>query len=336
MNGISVLGIVFSYCIFGLFFIYKSKKTNAELLFYAGLVAICAGLGWIAPCIDFITILLTGNNMDIVFTLYFHVIGTMLIPLTQIFLIYIAVKLIIPEKKWYILLIYLALGIAFEIALLLDTKGSLTLIYPDSPAEDLIDMQFAFGSPLFIIYIIFLPIIIFCGIGMLIKGIRSKGVIRKKLLLISMGIIFTLTIAITDAITAGIIIIFVRFGMVSCLMFFYLGLREEPEKIKKSPERKDIRIEKSLFRITQRPTQITEEDVTFHKERNICLVCKGKAVKFTYICEKCDALYCVNCAKALTDLENQCWVCNEPIDESKPVKLLKEEEKTDFKISDKK
>ncbi|MFX1307766.1 MAG: hypothetical protein ACFFDG_13220, partial [Promethearchaeota archaeon] len=43
----------------------------------------------------------------------------------------------------------------------------------------------------------------------------------------------------------------------------------------------------------------------------------------TYICTGCDALYCENCARALSNAENACWVCNEPIDKSKPSKPFK-------------
>jgi len=81
---------------------------------------------------------------------------------------------------------------------------------------------------------------------------------------------------------------------------------------------------------------ISEEKVTIHKERKICLVCKGEALGFTYICQ-CDAIYCDNCARALIDLENVCWVCNAPIDKSKPVKSYeKDEEEIGLEISRKK
>ncbi len=81
---------------------------------------------------------------------------------------------------------------------------------------------------------------------------------------------------------------------------------------------------------------ISEEKVTILKERKICLVCKGEALGFTYICE-CDALYCDNCARALIDLENVCWVCDTPIDKVKPVKSYeKDEEEIGLKISGKK
>lgn len=65
--------------------------------------------------------------------------------------------------------------------------------------------------------------------------------------------------------------------------------------------------------------QITEEKVTVHKERKICLVCKGEIVGFMYVCD-CDTIYCENCTRALAELENICWVCNAPLDDTKPVK----------------
>ncbi|GAH17525.1 unnamed protein product, partial [marine sediment metagenome] len=49
-----------------------------------------------------------------------------------------------------------------------------------------------------------------------------------------------------------------------------------------------------------------------------------EVLKFTYICE-CGAIYCDNCARALINLENICWVCDVPIDYSKPVKQIEEE-----------
>ena len=83
----------------------------------------------------------------------------------------------------------------------------------------------------------------------------------------------------------------------------------------------------SSFVLYTRPNRITEEEVIFHTEKKICLVCKKKISKFTYICPECEIFYCMNCGQALANLENVCWVCNTPIDESKPVKPFQEEER---------
>ncbi len=82
----------------------------------------------------------------------------------------------------------------------------------------------------------------------------------------------------------------------------------------------------SSFVLYTRPNRITEEEVTFHFEKKICLVCKKKILKFTYICPECEIFYCMNCGQALANLENVCWVCNTPIDESKPSKPFDIEE----------
>ncbi len=70
--------------------------------------------------------------------------------------------------------------------------------------------------------------------------------------------------------------------------------------------------------------QISEQKVTIHREKKICLVCKGEIRGYMYVCD-CDTIYCENCTRALTDLENQCWVCNATIDVSKPTKPYTEE-----------
>ena len=42
------------------------------------------------------------------------------------------------------------------------------------------------------------------------------------------------------------------------------------------------------------------------------------------------------CARTLSDLENMCWVCESPFDESKPVRpYKKEEEKEEIEIEEK-
>ena len=73
--------------------------------------------------------------------------------------------------------------------------------------------------------------------------------------------------------------------------------------------------------------KITEQEVTYFKEKKICLVCKGNIEGFNnYICPKCEVLYCENCARTLIDLENTCWVCESPLDKSKPSKPFKKKE----------
>ena len=76
-----------------------------------------------------------------------------------------------------------------------------------------------------------------------------------------------------------------------------------------------------------KPQKLTEEEVSVSKEKKICLVCKGKVARSNiYLCPECNTFYCEKCSNALSDLENMCWVCDAPFDESKPVKPYKKEE----------
>ena len=87
--------------------------------------------------------------------------------------------------------------------------------------------------------------------------------------------------------------------------------------------------------VITRPQKITEEEVSLYRDKAICLVCKRNVFGFNFICQKCKALYCDNCARTLSDLENACWVCNAPFDESKPSKpYKKEKEDVEIVVSD--
>lgn len=98
----------------------------------------------------------------------------------------------------------------------------------------------------------------------------------------------------------------------------------------------DKQIELMLQNRTVLISQIVEEKVEVHKVRKICMICKGDVSRYIYVCE-CDAIYCENCVKALVDLENACWVCDSPIDKSKPVTHFKKDEvEIKQKITDKK
>ena len=87
----------------------------------------------------------------------------------------------------------------------------------------------------------------------------------------------------------------------------------------------DVQIERMLKNRDKLSVKTHEEQVTVHKDTKICLVCKGVISGFTFICD-CDVVYCQNCAQALTNLENACWVCSAPIDATKPVKPYEESE----------
>ncbi len=92
---------------------------------------------------------------------------------------------------------------------------------------------------------------------------------------------------------------------------------------KEKPLKEEVKIEESLFRLIKRPDNVTEEEVIFHREKKICLACKGPVLKVNFLCPKYEALYCIKCSEELGRLENMCWVCNEPFDDTKPIRPYK-------------
>jgi len=150
------------------------------------------------------------------------------------------------------------------------------------------------------------------------KSFKSEGIIRKKLLLISIGYFLFLIFAVLDGLISDLIaVVFFRIGVIIGMVLYYFGIREEPLEAPKI--HKKVEIEENILRFYKSsPGNITEEQVMFYKEQKVCLICKAKAMGFVYVCSSCNALYCEKCARSISNLENACWVCNQPIDEMKP------------------
>lgn len=330
LNGVTAVGIFVIGWILGIFFVYQSRKTKAKLLNYLGISLIFAVIGYWGVCLDFLAILFTDtipyptyptppSFVNLRLSLVFMWIGV-----TYLTLIYIGAELLIPEKKYYLLITMLFLTLSYEILIFLDPEGSIVNVFPTIPGEDIWLASFASSAPVyFIALILSLTALVFNESGFIIKTIKTRGILRKKFILLSTGYFFAHSMLLLEGIISTIsILIFTRAITVIGFWILYLGLREEPEK-PQEPIKKEVKVEGGLIRLTKRPDVITEEEVTFHKEKKICLVCKGNLSRSLYLCPKCDALYCEKCAQTLADQENVCWVCDEPIDETKPSRVTK-------------
>ena len=296
--GISAAVLLIFLSLFGLGLINKSRKNNAKLLFYIGLVVIFIGFIYLGNFCDFLTILITGNNIDNTYYLLPIIDWIWLLPIVVIGM-YIGTELLIPEKKflkWIIISTSFVIGIMWIYYLFFDISSSVTFDYPEKPGEDLIKPKVILGSPLFILEaLIILFLIIVLGFGSLCKGIKSEDIIRKKFLFLSAGTFsFCIFITLDGLLSLGLAQSFIRFGILSGALFYYLGLKEET--IKKPTSKKDVKIESGFLRLIQsRPIEISEEEISVYREKKICLVCKGSATGFNiFVCPDCDVLYCQN------------------------------------------
>jgi len=335
LKGIITLAIVVFGIIWGSVSFIKSIRLRAKLLSYMGATMVCLGFIWAAIATDFLVVVITGTNLENPSGLL-SILTWIWVPPTIGFSMYVDSNLIVPDKKKFlqaIAYIFFILGILWEIFIIFDTMNSFLFIEPESPNVDFYDDILAVGSPAGIIAtIFFLFLLNFCGFGFLYRSFRSTGLLRKKFIYLTLTVFLTGGCGILDGLTSqGITLIFVRLGIFGGLFFWYLSIKEEHIRPTKVPGKEKIEVEESLFRLHKRPDRITEEEVTFHREKKICLICKGKIGGFNFICSNCEALYCIKCSEMLASTENACWVCNSPIDKSKPVDLYPSvEEKIDI------
>ena len=112
VDGLTASGVVIIGCIFGIYFIYKSKKIDADLLFYSGLLVILAGLAFFGVFLDFLMVIFTGKNIPNIYGLVGLLSYIWVAPLVVIGM-YVGARLILPEKKRIITVIYLVLMILF-------------------------------------------------------------------------------------------------------------------------------------------------------------------------------------------------------------------------------
>lgn len=108
--------------------------------------------------------------------------------------------------------------------------------------------------------------------------------------------------------------------MVIIFVAFYIIKRIKVSEVQEIVPKEEL---KDFIKTFMKPATITIEEIQLYKEKGLCLVCKSKVTRLNYVCPKCYALYCLKCSRALTNLENSCWVCETPFDESKPMKKSK-------------
>ncbi len=223
LNGITALCVVIFAIFFGLLSFYHARKLKANLLAFTGITIIFVGLIYIAPVVDFMSLLLIGNNIEPI-QLY-GLISYMWVAPGMFTVMYLGIELLIPKRKLIIIAIYAILGIVFELFLWFDIANIFTfeIINPG----DIIDATFNRGHPTFILMVIFLmSILFFEGFGFSIKAIQSTGEIRKKFAFLAIGFITFVLCGVFDSLLPpGIGIVFVRMGMIAFILLTYQGLK---------------------------------------------------------------------------------------------------------------
>ncbi|MHA1624663.1 MAG: hypothetical protein ACTSXN_04515 [Promethearchaeota archaeon] len=226
IDGLTASFVVIFGILFGFFFIYKSKKTSAKILVVLGLATLFAGLSFLGVFLDFVTVLISGVNIDNTHGIV-GILSYIWIPPAIITAIYIGAQLLIPKKKWIIVSLFVVLSVFFEVIIFLNPFAAFNFVDPPIPGTLLIDYNTIMDSIAGILMAFFLlSTLILLGFGFLIKAFQSSGVLKKKLLLLSLGAIFFCVFGLLEGLTApGLMVIFVRLGYIASFWFMYYGLK---------------------------------------------------------------------------------------------------------------
>lgn len=226
IDGITASGVVIFGIIFGLFFLYKSRKSGARILTILGVVNILAGLMYLGVFTDFLVVLVTGSNLDNTYGLV-GILSYIWFAPVMILAIYIGVELLTPKKKWYFMILVIILSVVFEIFFFLEPLDTFNFVDPVILGETLIDYNVKMDSPAGIIMaVLLLTVLIILGFGFLIKSIKSSGELRKRFFLLSMGSICFCIFGLLEGLTApGLMVIFVRIGYLTSFWLMYFGLK---------------------------------------------------------------------------------------------------------------
>ncbi|MFX1393214.1 MAG: B-box zinc finger protein [Promethearchaeota archaeon] len=338
----SIVQVLIAFFI-GFLMIYKYFLNKDRNLLLMGIIIILLSESWWAYSIVVILILTTGESFPVQI---YILISQTFVPLALLLWMLVMTNLIWKNKRKLILSLTAVLVVIYE-TLVLYT------VFVDPSAFVIMEgpLDIRYISWLLYLQIIFMIVSLITA-TLFFRELRKSPELEIRLKGL-FYLIANLTFATGTFLDAAlplslILLVIVRILLLSGTFeaYFAFAMPKWMEKLffKKKVEKnseesaEDEDVFSQFFHLLKsKPKEITEEEVKFYREQTVCLVCKNQLVKYilAYICQNCRALYCVKCARAISKLENACWACNAPVDESKPVKLFKKDEKPlDFEGSE--
>jgi hypothetical protein len=179
---------------------------------------------------DFLIVLATNFNLDNSYGLV-GILSYIWFAPVVILALYIGAELLIPKRKWYLMVVIIIICILFEILFFMDPMGTFNFVPPPEvppTGELLIDYNVNMFTPAGIILaLMLLLILVILGFGFLFKSLQSTGVLRKKYFFLSMGSICFCIFGLLEGLTEpGPMVIFVRIGYLISFWLMYYGLKD--------------------------------------------------------------------------------------------------------------
>ncbi|MHA1149056.1 MAG: hypothetical protein ACTSR8_12530 [Promethearchaeota archaeon] len=147
-----------------------------------------------------------------------------------------------------------------------------------------------------------------------LKVISKSILLWSALIVILSSLIFISTILLIKYQLPFIIfiwIILIIIGSLSIILYsinrIYKNIRKNDKIINVEYEEKNI---KDILKSFVKPRKIEESEILISKEKKICIVCKKKLKRFSFLCSGCHTFYCNKCLNTIVERENICWICN--------------------------
>jgi hypothetical protein len=316
LQGIFSLIFVILVIFVGISIIYRYFEYKKREFLLIGIGWIGLAGGWLPDAISFLMIVLMNNPLN---KEAYFIIGVAFLPVFMIIWLTGIMDILTTEKKRIIMIFINIMVVSYEIIfwyfLITDSSQIGTFLGP---------FQVEY-HPLIDLYLLLLILMVtITGILIARHSLRSENVeikLKGKLLLGAFVSFFIGAISDVFVPLSPITVVITRCILILGAILFYFGFLS---RVSESETQED-EVQEFLQLISKHKREnLTEEEVTFYREQKICLVCRGKVSGLLYLCPNCNALYCFKCAKALSNLENACWICETAIDSSKPVKIVKE------------
>ncbi len=233
LDGLTAALIILSSTIFGALSVYHAKKLGAKLLYFAAAMVVVVGFLWLGPFVEFLTVLFTGGALHLPAELYGWLSYLWVAP-GIVLAMYLGGELLAPDKKKIIIVIFLILGIIFELLIFLFPNGNAgqilgTFTWKEPGAGELVMINTGFNRSaisFWLVALFLLSVLIFEGVGFGLKAKQATGALRKKFAFLSIGFtIFVVCGTLDSILDVGPIIGIVRGVMSTFAIWTYLGLK---------------------------------------------------------------------------------------------------------------
>ncbi|MFX1356117.1 MAG: toll/interleukin-1 receptor domain-containing protein [Promethearchaeota archaeon] len=269
-DGLSALFILLFGIIFGFYQVRYSKVYNTKLLFYFGLSAFFIGLNFLSLILDFFVVISFGRNFNIPTISFGPYNSNPILCLLSFMWLFPAIysasvvagELVAPKIKKYLYILILILGVIYELFLFFGPNSYTISSSPPIEGEDLIDNYIIFGSPPSIISFFFIIFLwIFLVLGAIYRSLQAKGLIRKKLLYIAVGVFLVSLGAIFDSLSApNIYLMIFRPFFVIGLIIVYIGLKPQKKKERKKKKPSEALIKLASYMVGKPKSEETVSD----------------------------------------------------------------------------